>query len=100
MTVRIMRKETKTFITHHESPYNNERDRTLQVEGSGAMVKAACLENRNCKSCVWRAVSSHSSHHPNEVLLVQFSQHVHKVGRKPHSFHYILFIEFGRSVML
>ena len=34
--------------------------------------------------CVWRAVSSHSSHHPQEVFLAQFSLHVHKVGLKPH----------------
>ena len=32
----------------------------------------------------WRAVSSHSSHHSQEVLLAPFSHHVHKVG---HSFH-------------
>ena len=33
------------------------------------------------------AVSSHSSHHPPEVLLAQFSLHVHKSGLKPDSFH-------------
>ena len=27
--------------------------------------------------CVWRAVSSHLSHHPQEVLLAQFSLYVH-----------------------
>ena len=37
------------------------------------------------ESCVWRAVSSHSSHHPYEVLLAQFSLYVHKGGLKPHS---------------
>ena len=37
--------------------------------------------------CVWRAVSSHSSHHPQEVLLAQFSLFVHKSGLKPDSFH-------------
>ena len=30
-----------------------------------------------------------SSHHPQEVLLVQFSLHVHKGGLKPDSFHFI-----------
>ena len=25
------------------------------------------------ESCVWKAVSSHSSHHPQEVLLAQLS---------------------------
>ena len=38
--------------------------------------------------CVWRAVSSHSSHHPQEVLLPQFSLYVHKGGLKPHSLIY------------
>ena len=32
------------------------------------------------------AVSSHSSHHPREILLAQFCLYVHKVGLKPHSF--------------
>ena len=40
------------------------------------------------QSSVWRAVSSHSSHHPQEVLLAQFSLYVHKCGLKPHSFHF------------
>ena len=30
--------------------------------------------------CVWRAVSSHSSRHPQEVLLVQFNLYVRKCG--------------------
>ena len=41
----------------------------------------------NFESCVWRAVPSHSSHHHQEVLLAQFSLHVHKRRIKPHSFH-------------
>ena len=41
----------------------------------------------NFESCVWRAVSSHLSHHPHEVLLAQFSLYVHKCGIKPDSFH-------------
>ena len=39
------------------------------------------------QSCVWRTVSSQSSHHPQEVLLAQFSLYVHKGGLKPDSFH-------------
>ena len=37
-------------------------------------------------SCVWRTVSSQSSHYPQEVLLAQFSLYVHKGGLKPDSF--------------
>ena len=41
------------------------------------------------ESCVWRTVSSHSSHHDQEVLLAQFSLYVHKGGLKTYSFHFI-----------
>ena len=34
------------------------------------------------------ATSSHSSHHPQNVLLAQFSLYVHKGGLGPHSFHF------------
>ena len=47
-------------------------------------------QGSNVEACVWRAVSSHSSHHPQEVLLAQFSLYVHKGGLKPHSFHFYL----------
>ena len=43
----------------------------------------------NFESCVWRTVSSHSSHHTQEVLLAQFSLCVHKGGLKTDSFHVI-----------
>ena len=42
----------------------------------------------NFESYVWRTVSSQSSHHPQEVLLAQFSLYVHKGGLKPDSFHF------------
>ena len=41
------------------------------------------------KSCVYRAVSSHPSHHPQDVILAQFSLYVYKGGLKPHSFYFI-----------
>ena len=47
------------------------------------------LQGLHFESCVWRAVSSCSSHHPQEVLLAQFSLCVHKSGIKPDSFHFI-----------
>ena len=50
---------------------------------------ASDLQGLNFESCVWRAVSSHLSHHPQEVLLAQFSLYVHKSGLKPESFHFI-----------
>ena len=47
-------------------------------------------EDTNFKSCVWRTLSSHSSHHPQEVLLAHFSLYVHKGDLKPNLF--ILFV--------
>ena len=72
---------------------------------------ASDRQGSNLESCVWREVSSHSSHHPQEALLAQFSLCVHKgihafdvgptlykcytnvlcllgKGLKPHSFSY------------
>ena len=60
------------------------------VVGSPRAREVACStsdrQGSNFESCVWRAVSSHSSHHPQEVLLAQFSLYVHKNGLKPDSF--------------
>ena len=49
---------------------------------------ASNRQGSNFESCVWRTVSSQSSHHPQEVLLAQFSLYVHKGGLKPDSFHF------------
>ena len=40
-------------------------------------------QGSNFKSGVWRAVSPHSSHHPQEVLLAQFSIYVYTDGLNP-----------------
>ena len=48
---------------------------------------ASDRQGSNFEFCVWRTVSSQSSHHPQEVLLAQFSLYVHKGGLKPDSFH-------------
>ena len=55
------------------------------TESSRAWTQTA---RARLESCVWRAVSFHSSDHPREVLLAQFSLCVHKSG-KPKSFHFI-----------
>ena len=49
---------------------------------------ASDRQGANFESCVWRTVSSQSSHHPQGVLLAQFSLYVHKGGPKPDSFHF------------
>ena len=80
-------KETKMFLPH---PLVK-----LSIMGSLCDREVACSasdhQGSNFESCVWRAVSSHSSHHTQEVLLVQFSLCIHKSGLKPDSFHFIYF---------
>ena len=50
------------------------------------MCSASHRQGSKFEFCVWRTVSFHSSHHPQEA---QFSLHVHKGGVKPHAFHFI-----------
>ena len=57
----------------------------ISIVGSFRDREVACSasdrQGSDFESCVWRTVSSHSSHHPQiEVLLAQFSLYVHKGG--------------------
>ena len=79
-------KETKMFLPHPRvkvSIVGSLRDREVACSASDR-------QGSNFESCVWRTVSSQSSHHPQEVLLAQFSLYVHKGGLKPDSFHLLL----------
>ena len=81
-------KETKLFLPHPRvkvSIVGSLRDREVACSASDR-------QGSNFESCVWRTVSSQSSHHPQEVLLAQFSLYVHKGGLKPDSFHFISFL--------
>ena len=78
-------KETKMFLPHPRvkvSIVGSLRDREVACSASDR-------QGSNFESCVWRTVSSQSSHHPQEVLLAQFSLYVHKGGLKPDSFHFV-----------
>ena len=78
-------KETKLFLPHPRvkvSIVGSLRDREVACSASDR-------QGSNFESCVWRTVSSQSSHHPQDVLLAQFSLYVHKGGLKPDSFHFI-----------
>ena len=78
-------KETKMFLPHPRvkvSIVGSLRDREVACSASDR-------QGSNFESCVWRAVSSQSSHHPQEVLLAQFSLYVHRSGLKPDSFHFM-----------
>ena len=79
-------KETKMFLPHPRvkvSIAGSLRDREVACSASDR-------QGSNFESCVWRTVSSQSSHHPQEVLLAQFSLYVHKGGLKPDSFHFLI----------
>ena len=77
--------EIKMFLPHPRvkvSIVESLRDREVACSASDR-------QGSNFKSCVWRTVSSQSSHNPQDVLLAQFSLYVHKGGLKPDSFHFI-----------
>ena len=88
-------KVTKMFLSHPRvklSIVGSLRDRKVAYSTSDRQVS-------NFESCVWRTVSSHSSHHPQEVLLTQFSPYVHKVGLKPDSFHFIFLLNMSNTFL-
>ena len=77
-------KETKMFLPHPRvkvSIVGSLRDREVACSASDR-------QGSNFESCVWRTVSFQSSHHPQEVLLAQFSLYVHNGGLKPDPFHF------------
>ena len=82
-------KETKMFLPHPRVK--------VSIAGSLRDREVACStsdrQGSNFESCVWRTVSSQSSHHPQEVLQAQFSLFVHKGGLKPDSFHLSSYLE-------
>ena len=59
----------------------------LNIVGSFRDRELACSASDSqgsiFESCVWRAVSPYSSHHPQEVLQAQFILYVYKGGLKP-----------------
>ena len=69
-------KETKMFLPHPRvkvSIVGSLRDREVACSASDR-------QGPNFESCVWRTVSSQSSHQPQEDLLALFSLYVHKGG--------------------
>ena len=79
-------KKTKMFLPHPRmkvSIVGSLRDREVACSASDR-------QGSNFEFCVWRTVSSQSSHHSQEVLLAQFSLYVHKGGLKSDSFHFFI----------
>ena len=86
-------KETTMFLPH---PLEK-----LGIVGSLRDRKVVCsasdLQRLNFESCIWRAVSSHSPHHPQEVLLAQSSLYVHKQWPKAR---FISFVAYKTQLLL
>ena len=70
----------------------------IHIMGSICAREVACsdsdLHDSNFEFCVWRAVSSHSSHHFQEVLLAQLSLHGPKTSFISIYFLYICYLVF------
>ena len=67
-------KKQKMFLPHPRvkiSILGSLRDREVAYSASDRQCA-------NFESCVWKTLSYQSSHHPQEVLLTQFSLYVHK----------------------
>ena len=70
-------KETKMFLPHPRvkvSIVGKLRDREVACSASDR-------QGSNFESCVWRTVSSQSSHHPQEVRLKPDSFHFHSLPK-------------------
>ena len=74
----LLRSLVKNIYCH---TVGNLRDREVACSASDC-------QGSNFESCVWRAVSSHSSHYIEEVLLARCSLYVHKGSLKKHSFYF------------
>ena len=88
-------KETKLFLPHPRVKVSI----VGSLRGREVACSASDRQGPNFGSCVWRTVSSQSSHHPQEVLLAQFSLYVHKGGLKPDSFHFCLIVHLGERMI-
>ena len=89
-------KNKKMFLLHPRvkvSIVGSLRDREVACSASDR-------QGSNFEYCVWRTVSSQSSHHPQDVLLSQFSLYVHKGGLKPDSFHFIYYAASSNMQLL
>ena len=79
-------KKTKYLLsTHFKKKQIQYCEKPPWPRGGVFVLRPPGLEFR----ILWEvSVSSHSSHHPQEVLLAKFSLHVHKSGPRPDSFNF------------
>ena len=90
-------KETKLFLPHPRVKVSI----VGSLRGREVACSASDRQGSNFESCVWRTVSSQSSHHHQEVFLAQFSPYVHKGGLKPDSFHlFLIRLWYGAAAIM
>ena len=93
--------EDRGFEPHSDLQVSKKgKDIVGSLRDQEVECSASDFQGLNFKSCVCRAVSSHSSHHPQELLLAQFSLYVYKGGLKPNSFHFILTTIYGTNQLI
>ena len=89
-------KETKMFLPHPRvkgglKPDSFHFPSTCKTQYCGGFrdreVACSVSDRQGTNLCLEDSVTH--SHHPQEVLLAQFSLYVHKGGLKPDSFHFI-----------
>ena len=83
--IQVSNKQNVSYPLTRKNIMRSLRDREVASSGLDR-------QDSNFASCVWKAVSCFSSHHPQEVFLTQLSLDVHTGGIKPHSFHYPFYI--------
>ena len=84
--IQVSKKKKITLSRNNSVLWGSIRDQKDRYSASDR-------QNSSFNFCVSKEVSSHSSHHPQGVLLTQFSLEVHKVGLKLHSFNF--FVHMG-----
>ena len=80
-SVQVSKKQKKSSLINRK--YSLFRDREVACSTSDRRV---CFSNPVSGG---HALSSHSSHHPQNVLQALLSLHVHKDGLQPYSFYLI-----------
>ena len=85
-TLAFKFRRNKCFFPAHSYMLNIEENLCDQE----LAYSASDCQGSNSESCVWRVVSSHSCHHPQGVLVSQFSLYVHIGGLKSRSFFHFL----------
>ena len=92
INTRPMRLLSNSPHRHHNKTRYTSTQRRYNADPAPQTVGQHCtITGRTLRACRGdhKPHTYKSSHHPQEVLLAQFSLYVHKGGLKPDSFHFI-----------